>query len=263
MPLTFTLICAILGVPDELNTARTREILAATVVPTGTREERALLERELLDHLLALVAHKRAHAAAGVAEGDLLGALVAARDGQDSLTEQELIGTAYLLLLVGHDTTVNLIGNGMLALLRHPEELARLRGDRHLMPSAVEELLRFDSPVRDATFRTSTEPVELPGGVIPAGAIVSLLIGSANRDEDHFAEPDRLDIGRSPNDHLAFGRGPHFCIGAALARMEAGIAFGLLLDRCELMSLVVPHTELPWRPSRVMRGLERLPVLIG
>ncbi|GAB4050599.1 cytochrome P450 family protein [Catellatospora paridis] len=263
MPLTFNLICTILGVPDELNTARTRQILAATVVPSADAAQRAVQEQELRDYLLALVAHKRAHAAAGLAEVDLLGALVAAHDGSDHLSEEELIGTAYLLLLVGHDTTVNLIGNGMLALLRHPVELLRLRENPELMPTAIEELLRYDSPVRDATFRVSTAPVELAGGVIPVGAIVSLLIGSANRDGGYFAEPDRLDLARQPNDHLAFGRGPHFCIGAALARMEARVAFGLLLARCPRVSLAFRVEDLRWRPSRVMRGLERLPVMLG
>ncbi|GIH06303.1 cytochrome P450 hydroxylase [Rhizocola hellebori] len=261
MPLTFTLICTILGVPAEGNTARTREVLAHTVNPVASSAQRAAHERELLDYLVALVAHKRR--AGPVAEADLLGALIAASDEGGTLSESELVGTAYLLLLVGHDTTVNLIGNGMLALLRHPHELQRLRDNPGLMPTAIEELLRYDSPVRDATFRVCVKPIELAHGLISPGAIVSLLIGSANHDWDQFDSPGRLDLSRSPNEHLAFGRGPHFCIGAALARMEGAIAFRLLLDRFGDIGLAVPPQDLAWRPSRVMRGLYRLPVLVG
>lgn len=251
LPLTFTLICTILGVPEHLNTPTTRTMLANTVVPTSG----ARTDDQLRAFLTDLVAHKRREP---TGELDLLGALIGAGE---SLTEEELVGTAYLLLLVGHDTTVNLIGNGMLALLRHPDQLRALRDDPDLLGTGLDELLRYDSPVRDATFRVAAVPIQVHHQLIDAGDIVSLLIGSANRDETRFPDADRLDLTRTPNDHLAFGRGPHFCIGAALSRMEGMVAFRLLLDRLGDVRLAVPPDELRWRPSRVMRGLERLPVV--
>ncbi|GAB2556367.1 hypothetical protein GCM10027269_07300 [Kribbella endophytica] len=226
-------------------------MLAATVVPTAGQQT----DDQLLAFLTDLVEHKRSQP---IDELDLLGALVGARE---SLTEEELVSTAYLLLLVGHDTTVNLIGNGMFALLRHPDQLRALRNDRGLLRTGLDELLRYDSPVRDATFRVAVEPIELHDQVILPGDIVSLLIGSANRDERQFPDADRLDLTRTPNDHLAFGRGPHFCIGAVLSRLEGTIAFRGLLDRLGDVVLAVPEQELRWRPSRVMRGLESLPVV--
>ncbi|GAA0600690.1 cytochrome P450 [Kutzneria viridogrisea] len=251
LPLTFTLICTILGVPEQLITPATRQLLADTMVPSHASDTR----EQLQVFLRQLVACKRLGAAT---ELDLLGALAHARG--DRLTEEELVSTAYLLLLVGHDTTVNLIGNGMLALLRNPEQLRRLREEPELMRTGVEELLRYDSPVRNATFRVAAEPISLHGNTIQSGDIVSLLIGSANRDEARFPEPDVLDLARDPNEHLAFGRGPHFCVGAALARLEGGIAFRLLLDRLGDPRLAVPEDALRWRPCRVMRGLVSLPV---
>ncbi|MGW3633962.1 cytochrome P450 family protein [Streptomyces sp. NPDC005122] len=260
-PLTFRMICAILGVPDELDNAATRDTLMATIAPAPGLDP-ARTEAGLHALLDSLIAGKRA---GGERSGvDLLGALVRAGDDSGAMSEEELRSTAYLLLLVGHDTTMNLIGNGMLALLRHPGEAARLTGPEAgagLVASAVEELLRYDSPVRDATFRCAAEPIGLHGRVIGEGDIVSLLIGSANRDETRFTDADLLDVSRTPNDHLAFGYGPHFCIGAALARLEGSVAFPLLLERLGPVSLAKPADELPWRPARVMRGLAALPVV--
>ncbi|QIY65253.1 cytochrome P450 [Streptomyces sp. RPA4-2] len=260
-PLTFRMICAILGVPDELDNAATRDTLMATIAPAPGLDP-ARMEAGLHALLDSLIADKRAGAErSGV---DLLGALVRASDDSGAMSEEELRSTAYLLLLVGHDTTMNLIGNGMLALLRHPGEAARLTGPKAgagLVASAVEELLRYDSPVRDATFRCAAQPFTLHGRLIAEGDIVSLLIGSANRDEARFTDADLLDVSRTPNDHLAFGFGPHFCIGAALARLEGSVAFPLLLERLGPVTLAKPADELPWRPARVMRGLAALPVV--
>ncbi|MFD5148965.1 cytochrome P450 [Streptomyces sp. NPDC058401] len=261
-PLTFRMICAILGVPAELDTAETRDTLMATIAPAPgldpARVEDAL--HALLDRLVTT--KRKGGEESGV---DLLGALVRASDESAAMSEEELRSTAYLLLLVGHDTTMNLIGNGTLALLRNPTEAARLTGTAAPEPvataTAVEELLRYDSPVRDATFRCAAESIVLDGQVIAEGDIVSLLIGSANRDGHRFPEPDRLDLGRTPNDHLAFGYGPHFCIGAALARLEGAVALPLLLQRLGSVALAKPADELPWRPARVMRGLAALPVV--
>ncbi len=262
-PLTFRVICRVLGVPDAMNTPDLRELLLATVMPTGahtTPVGMARTNRELHAFLTELVALKRTAGAAETAETDLLGALVHGCDGVDTLTQEELLSTAYLLLLVGHDTTLNLIGNGTLALLRHPDQAKRLDAEPDLIAPAVEELLRFDAPVRDATFRAATEPVEVGGHTIAPGDVVSLLIGSANRDPEKFDSPDVLDLSRAPNEHLSFGRGPYFCIGAALARLEGRIAFPLLLERLGQVRLAVPAESLTWRPTRVMRGLAALPL---
>ncbi|MBC9714766.1 cytochrome P450 [Streptomyces sp. TRM66268-LWL] len=260
-PLTFRMICAILGVPAELDNAATRDTLMATISP-GPGLDPARVEAELHALLDVLIAGKRAGGEQGGT--DLLGALVRASDDSGVMSEEELRSTAYLLLLVGHDTTMNLIGNGLHALLRNPDQIARLTAPQAgpgLVATAVEELLRYDSPVRDATFRCAAEPISLHGQLIGAGDIVSLLIGSANRDEGHFADADRLDVGRTPNDHLALGYGPHFCVGAALARLEGTIAIPLLLARLGPLRLAKPSDELPWRPARVMRGLAALPVV--
>ncbi|WP_405009691.1 cytochrome P450 [Kitasatospora sp. NBC_01539] len=260
-PLTFRMICAILGVPDGLDTPATRATLMATIAPAADLDP-SRQEHDLHALLDTLVADKRSANESSTV--DLLGALVRASDENGAMSEEELRSTAYLLLLVGHDTTMNLVGNGTLALLHCPAQAARLTGPDTgpgLVASAVEELLRYDSPVRDATFRCAAEPIALHGQQIEEGDIVSLLIGSANRDEAHFPGADRLDLGRTPNDHLAFGYGPHFCIGAALARLEGSTALPLLLRRLGPVQLAKPADELPWRPTRVMRGLAALPVV--
>ncbi|MEV7416501.1 cytochrome P450 [Streptomyces sp. NPDC089919] len=260
-PLTFRMICAILGVPQELDDARTRDTLMATIAPDPGADP-ARVDDALHALLDVLIRDKRAGSPIG--GSDLLGALVQASDESGAMSEEELRSTAYLLLLVGHDTTMNLIGNGTLALLHHPGQAARLTApepDPRLVATAVEELLRYDSPVRDATFRCAAETITLHGRRIEAGDIVSLLIGSANRDGTAFPDPDRLELTRTPNDHLAFGYGPHFCIGAALARLEGSLALPLLLQRLGPISLAKPADELPWRPTRVMRGLAALPVV--
>jgi cytochrome P450 len=186
---------------------------------------------------------------------DLMSALVAAEEQGDVLSRQELIATAVLLLAAGHETTTNLIGNGMLALLRHPAELARLRSEPDLAGSAVEELLRFDSPVQ-LTSRIPQEPIEIQGQRIPAGEEVNVVLAAANRDPARFSEPDRLDLGRRDNRHLSFGYGTHFCLGASLARLEAQTAFAGLLRRFPHLALAEPAP--PWKPGIVLRGVRAL-----
>ncbi|MFC3452648.1 cytochrome P450 [Amycolatopsis speibonae] len=258
-PLTFATICTILGVPQHLRTERFRELAAATLQPSYAGTGAGDIA-ELHTYLTALVRYKRQDGVSTTDEGDLLSALVAVRDRGDQLSEQELISTAYLLLTVGHDTTMNLIGNGMLALLRHPGQLRCVLDTPAALPTVVEELLRYDSPARKATFRVAVEDLPLHGTVIPRGEIVSLAIGSANRDQTRFAAASELDVTRTPNEHLSFGRGPHFCIGAALARLESEIAFDVLLQRMRNPRLAVSPEHLCWRPSQVMRGLTTLPI---
>jgi cytochrome P450 PksS len=191
---------------------------------------------------------------------DLISALIAAEEAGDRLSQDELVGMLFLLLLAGHETTVNLIGSGALALLEHPTELAALRADATLWDSALEELLRFTNPVELSSPRHAKETFTWRGVTIPAGHRMLVGIGSANRDETVFPDPDRLDIRRSPNKHLAFGFGPHYCLGAPLARMEGRIALQTLIERFPQLTLAVPPAALVWRSSTLVRGLKSLPV---
>jgi cytochrome P450 len=193
---------------------------------------------------------------------DLLSALLAVRDGQDQLTEDEFTSMVFLILVAGHETTVNLIGNGVHALLTHPEQLALLRAQPHLLSDAIEELLRFDGALQVATFRFTAEPVEIGGVTIPAGEIVIAGLLAANRDPACTAQPDTLDITRTDNPHLAFGHGIHHCLGAPLARLEGRIALGTLLTRFPRLRFAVPAEQLTWRPGVLINGLDALPVLL-
>jgi cytochrome P450 len=191
---------------------------------------------------------------------DLVSALVQANEAGDQLSDDELLAMIFLLLIAGHETTVNLIGNGALALLQHPGEIHRLEGDPALLRSAVEELLRYGSPLETATERYAREDITIAGVSVPAGALVYAVLASANRDERQFPDPDRLDLSRDPNRHLSFGLGIHYCLGAPLARLEGQIAFQTLLRECAGLRLRVPAERLRWRSGVVLRGLEALPV---
>jgi cytochrome P450 PksS len=194
---------------------------------------------------------------------DLVSALVRAEEGGDRMSEDELLAMVLLLLVAGHETTVNLIGNGTLALLGHPDQMNKLRGDPVLIRPAVEEMLRYASPVEIATERYAREDVPVAGVTIPRGEMVFAVLASANRDERQFANPDTLDLTREPNKHLAFGLGAHFCLGAPLARLEGQIAINTLLRRCPDLRLAVAPEALRWRRGLLLRGLEALPVTFG
>jgi cytochrome P450 len=191
---------------------------------------------------------------------DLVSALVHAREADDQLSEDELLAMIFLLLVAGHETTVNLIGNGLLALLEHPAQRDRLRDDPDRIKPAVEELLRYDSPVQMANERYARENVTIAGVTIAPGEMVHAMLGSANRDERQFESPDDLDIAREPNRHLAFGQGVHYCVGAPLARMEGQIAINTLLRRFPDLRLAVPPHALRRRPGLGLRGLASLPL---
>jgi cytochrome P450 PksS len=193
---------------------------------------------------------------------DLISALIQAEEAGQQLSEDEQVAMVFLLLIAGHETTVNLIGNSTLALLQHPDQLARLRDDPALIRPAVEELLRYTSPVETATERYTKEDVTIAGVTIPQGSLVLAVIASANRDERQFPDPDKLDLTREPNRHLAFGLGVHFCLGAALARMEGQIAIQALLRRAPRLRLAAAPEVLRWRRGLVLRGLEALPVTL-
>ncbi|HEY6496273.1 MAG TPA: cytochrome P450 [Trebonia sp.] len=256
-PIPITVICELLGVP-----VADRDWIRDTVTGYGQDDESwERVPREMAAYFTGLVAAKRAEPG-----GDLLSALVRDNDAagaDDALTGTELLSAVFQLIMAGFDTTVNLIASGALALLTHPGEMTRLRDDPSLLRAAVEELLRFTSPVNHATDRFTTEEVTIGGAAIPAGEWVMLAISSADRDPARFPGPDRLDLGRDTSGHVAFGYGIHYCLGAPLARMEAEVALGALLARFPGLSLAVPPGELRWRPVSLMNGLESLPVRIA
>jgi len=174
------------------------------------------------------------------------------------------MSTIFLVMNAGYETTANMISSGVLALLTHPQELARLRADPALLPGAIEEFLRYESPLNMSTIRYTTEPVEVGSTTIPAGAVVFIALPSANRDPDRFADPDRLDVARpGSNGHLSFGHGIHHCLGAPLARLEGEIVFRALLDRFPSWELVGPGDELTWRYTAQFRSLIALPVRLS
>jgi cytochrome P450 PksS len=193
---------------------------------------------------------------------DLISALVQAEEQGDRLTEEELLSMMFLLLLAGYETTVHLIGNGTLALLQNPDQLQKLREHPELIDSAIEELLRYTSPVEQPAPRFLREDVELSGQRLPRGATVIPVLASANRDESAFPNPDTLDITRDPNRHLALGMGAHYCLGAPLARLEGRIALLSLVQRFPQLRLAVPAERLRWRSSLTVRGLKALPLLV-
>jgi len=211
--------------------------------------------RAFTDYLRALFEEKHEES-----KDDLISALVLAEQAGDTLSEDELLGMVFLLLVAGHETTVNLISNGTLALLRHPEQLQTLRDNPSLIKPAVEELLRYDGPVETSTERFAREDVAIGETVIPRGEMVLVVIAAADRDPRRFPDPDALDIARVNNKHLAFGKGIHHCLGAPLARMEGQIAIGTLLSRMQNLRLKVSPEALAWRPGMVLRGLQSLPV---
>jgi cytochrome P450 len=253
-PLPITVICELLGIPTDARDSF-REWSATVVSNTAAPDVVYAHATAMADYFRALLAAKRREPT-----DDLLSALIAARDLQDSLSEDELVSMAFLLLVAGHETTVNLIASGVLALLLNPGELDRLRADPSLIGRAVEELLRYVAPVSHATFRCAAEPVGLGGVLIGRGDAVFVALSGANRDPARFGDPEGLDLGRDSSGHLAFGHGIHYCVGAPLARLEAEIAFTGLLERFSGIRLAVPPESLRWRPSSLIHSLESLPV---
>jgi cytochrome P450 len=250
--LPMTVIGDLLGVPPDERDGF-REWTGAAVLPTGTpgkAEGMAALNRCLAGLIEAR------HSDAG---DDLISALITASQ-DDQLTPAEVLGTAVLLLIAGHETTMNLIANGILALLRHPDQLRLVRREPERLPGAIEEFLRYEAPVDQATTRFATTDLTIGSAAIPAGSVVRVSLGSANRDETEFAGADCLDVTRRPSRHVGFGLGSHYCLGAPLARLEAQLAIGTILQRCEGLTLGVPFGELRWRGAPFVRSLVALPV---
>lgn len=254
-PLPMTVICELLGIPDD--DKDDFRSWSGTLVSASPTEEIERASSEMSRYLHALIETKR-----DAPTEDLLSDLVHASDEGDQLSEIELVSMIFLLLVAGHETTVNLIGNGVLALLRHPGQLAALRADPSLIPNAVEEFLRYEGPVNIATLRFTAEPVRIGDVEIPAGEFVMISLLAANRDGDRFDEPERFDVTRPAGGHLAFGHGIHYCVGAPLARLEAEIAVRRLLERFDDLQLAAEPETLRWRDSTLMRGLETLPVRV-
>lgn len=254
-PLPIQVLTELIGVPAEESTAfhGWTTTLTASGLPVAELDGAAA---EMLAYTRRLLALKRRDP-----RPDLLSALVAVRDGEDRLTDDELTSMVFLLLIAGQETTANLIGNGTLALLSNPEQRDRLLRHPDGAAAAVEEFLRYESPVQ-AALRVAGEPVELDGVLIPAGAVVIVSLLAANRDQARFDRPDELDVARPDNPHLAFGHGIHHCLGAPLARMEGGIAVSTLFTRFPRLRPAAEPESLEWRISLVMHGLVTLPVYL-
>ncbi|MGW3209711.1 cytochrome P450 family protein [Streptomyces sp. NPDC001135] len=252
-PLPITVICELLGVPD-MDREEFRKTSTEVVAPTNEQTAYDAVV-SLGAYLTELIEDKRRSGSAD----DLLSDLIrtTAEDG-DRLSAQELRGMAFLLLIAGHETTVNLIGNGVHALLTHPGQLAALRADMSLLDGAVEEMLRYEGPVHSATYRFAAEPLEIAGTAIERGAHVVISLTAAQRDGERYDDPHRFDIRRDTRGHLAFGHGIHYCLGAPLARLEGRTAIGTLLRRAPGLALDGDPGE--WLPGLLMRGVRSLPV---
>jgi cytochrome P450 len=257
-PLPITVIAEMLGIPaaDRDRFRDWSDVLLTAIAPQPMGPAVVAAAEGLRQYLEARFEERRR-----APSEDLISGLLQVEEAGDTLGKEELQGMVYLLLLAGYETTVNLIGSGMLALLEHADQLARLRNDPALLPSALEELLRFCAPVMMSTLRYAAEDIPLGGMVIPKGDMVFIVIGAANRDPARFASPDTLDITRVLNKHLGFGHGIHYCLGAPLARMEGEIALGAVLRRMPNLRLGVAPETLKWRPNFILRGLVKLPVV--
>ncbi|WNG42506.1 cytochrome P450 [Archangium violaceum] len=255
-PLPITVIAELLGVPVE-DREQFRDWTTTIINPPVNGDLGPIQHAgmQFIQYFQGLLARRRAEP-----RDDLLTALMAAEEQGDRLSPQELISMLFLLLVAGHETTVNLIGNGVWALLQNPEQMERLRANPALIESAVEEMLRYRSPVETTTQRWATQDIEFRGQVIPAGESVQGSLLAANHDPEQFPEPEKFDIAREPNRHVAFGFGIHFCLGAPLARLEGAIAINLLLERMPRLRLAVEPSQLRWRDGILVHGLQRLPV---
>ncbi|MCF0082890.1 cytochrome P450 family protein [Streptomyces lomondensis] len=262
-PLPLHVICELLGVPE--NERRQAQEWSATVAQTGfgpeARKALELAEGNLRDYLVDLIARKRKEP-----DGALLSALVTARDEDGALTDHELVSTAWVLLFAGHKSTAYQIGNAVYHLLGQPEQKRLAFRDPGATAAAVEEIFRFETSVENSTFRYATEDIKMRDTLIPKGALVQISLTAANRDPEMFPDPDRMDVER-PNvqaTHLAFGLGPHYCIGAPLARLEMQIALTTLFGRHPGMALAAEPENVPWLtvPFPAFRGLAELPVVL-
>ncbi len=256
-PLPVKVIAAILGLPIEdcSNLHRWTDELSLVLDPLRSLKDYERMNKvalEFTDYFKSLIAQRQKRP-----QEDLLSTLIAAKEQDNKLSEEEIVSLCMLLFVAGEETTINLIGNGMLALLRHPDQMQKLKQEPTLIQGAVEELLRYDSPIQLNT-RVAIENVDIGGKTIRAGEKVYIALGGANRDPEQFPEPERLDITRQQNGHLSFADGIHYCIGAALARLEAEIAINTLVQKLPNLRLATDRLE--WRKNIILRSLKALPV---
>lgn len=259
VPLPLSVISRMLGVSDE-DRDQFHVLVERFVVRLGSGSAADAMRAVPTARKLYAVLERLAEQRRAEPDDGLISALLASSEDGDSLSSDEVIAMIFLLMLAGHDTTANLIGSSAVALIEHPEEAERLRGQPGLMPTAVEELLRYTTPVPCGAARTLLDDVEVDGMTMPKGSKVLGMIISANRDESVFDRPDDLDLGRDPNRHLTFAFGKHFCLGNQLARLEGQIAIGELVRRFPDMRLAVPREELRYKPVQALRGFRSLPL---
>lgn len=257
LPLPITIISEMLGISekDRNNFRKWTEGIIDPMANFVTTGRMFINSQRIISLFKKLINQRRQDP-----QDDLVTALVQAEQDGDRLNEQELLAMVFLLLFAGHETTINLIGNGILALLQHPDQLQRLQDDPSLIDTAVEEILRFTSPTQHIATRYPIEDVEIAGEHIPRGKAIICMIGAANRDKTVFENGDKLDVGRHPNKHLGFGVGTHYCLGAPLARLEGQIGLQTLIQRFPNLRLAVPLEQLTWRGSIALRGLKSLPL---
>jgi cytochrome P450 family 107 subfamily K polypeptide 1 len=253
IPLPITVIAELIGIPAE-----EREQFRAFASDLIFARDEAVVDRALddfTDYFDAKFEARRRQP-----QDDLLSILVNVEEAGDTLSRLELLSMMWILIIAGHETTVSLISNGTLALLEHREQFERLCRETRLIPTAIEELLRFDGPLECATIRWASQDMQIEDNLIKRGDVIMISLVSANRDASIFANPDTLDISRTENPHLAFGHGIHYCLGAPLARLEGAIAFEKLFQRYPRLELSCQHHELKWNNSLVLHGLKNLPV---
>jgi cytochrome P450 PksS len=258
-PLPVTVIAEMLGVPkaDQGNFRRWTNTIVTESIRNPRSEGAAVAVLEFVMYFNWLFDQRRESP-----QEDLISGLLAVEEAGDKLAQQELISMVFLLLVAGYETTVNLIGNGTLALLEHPAALAQLRANPALMPTAIEEMLRFNGPIGLSTVRWALEDIDLHGQRICAGDMLAASYLSANRDPALFENPDGFDITRDPNPHIAFGFGIHYCLGAPLARLEGAIAIGSLLERAPRLALAADVDSITWHPLMTLHGMQALPVQV-
>jgi pimeloyl-[acyl-carrier protein] synthase len=256
-PLPLTIICGVLGFPqsDHEILKHWTEAIIPTIEPVASEEilhDGGTAATEMFNYFREQIQYRRQKP-----QQDLLSALVQAEEGGDTLSLDELLANLLLLVIAGHETTVNLIGNGMLSLIEHPQQMDKLRKNPDLIPSAIEEFLRYQSPLQ-MTDRYVKDNMEIEGQQLKKGDRVSLILGAANRDPQQFEDPNTFNIERQPNKHLAFGQGIHFCVGAPLARFEGKLAFEQLLSK--LANIILDADNVQYKPVVGFRGLSSLPI---
>ncbi|WP_153978664.1 cytochrome P450 family protein [Paenibacillus xylanilyticus] len=257
-PLPIIVICEMLGVPlkdQDKFRAWSNTIMESVSNPQMNQESDEVM-KAFVDYLQELITERRSHI-----QKDLISDLISIEEEGDKLTEQELYALVFVLIIAGHETTVNLIGNGMLALLEHPQQMQLLMEQPDLIQAAVEEVLRFNGPAEISNVRWAAENVDFQGIQIRQGDMMLVALSSANRDSSRYENPDTFDITRKVNDHIAFGKGIHYCLGAPLARLEGEIAINALLQRLPEIRLNTDAELLEWRPGMIIRGLKAFPVV--